>query len=232
MCAAWALTKQELVDRIETLHRRLSGRESPTYQERKLIDDAINAAMHDICLDRGISRWRFIQADDTEATTADTAYVDLDENIFNVINGTVRIESESQVLSPMSLEYNYSSDPDQSDTGVPQYYCFDSSDDVEVMRMRLKPIPDAAYTISFVSESIPDEDSIASFPAWTHACLKDKATENALRDLGFFNEAMPFKQSYEKRKQNNKESQGHDTPIHINRVGAQQKRGLQSRLPD
>ena len=106
MCAAWALTKQEVVDGIETIYRRLSGRESPTYQERKTIDNAFNAAMHDMCLDRGISSWRFTQVADTEDTTADTAYVDLDENIFNVISGTVRIAAENITLSPMSLEYN------------------------------------------------------------------------------------------------------------------------------
>lgn len=230
--AAWSMTKQEIVDGIEILFRRLSGRESPTYLERKTIDNAINAAMHDLCLDRGIGSWRYRQADDTEDTTVDTAYVDLDENIFNVINGTVRIEVENITLSPMSIEYNYSSDPNQDDTGTPDHYCLESSSDAETMRMRLKPIPNAVFTISFVGESIPDEDSISSFPAWTHACLKDKATENALRDLGFFNEAMAFKQSYEKRKQDNKASQGLDVPIHVNRVGVQPRRGIQSRIQD
>jgi hypothetical protein len=229
----WSLTKSEITDGIEVLIRRLSGRETLTYLEKKILDNALNAAMQDLCLDRGISRWRFIQTSDTEDTTANTAYIDLDENIFNVINGTVRIEAENITLSPMSLEYNYSSDPDQNDTGMPQLYCLDSSGDAETMRMRLKPTPDAVFTISFVGESVPDKDSISSFPAWTHACLKDKATENALRDLGFFNESVPFARSYEKRKQDNKASQGTDTPIHINRVGyVSSGRGIQSRLPD
>ena len=99
--------------------------------------------------------------------------------------------------------------------------------------MRLKPIPDAVYTIAFIGESVPDEDSISTFPVWTHACLKDKATENALRDLGFFNESVPFQLSYKKRIQDNKASQGHDGPRHINRVGhVSAGRGIQSRLPD
>ena len=83
--ALWALTKQEIIDRIETILRRLTDRETPTYQEKKTIEDAINAAIIDLCLDRGISRWRFIQADATVATTAGTQYADLDAKIFNIV---------------------------------------------------------------------------------------------------------------------------------------------------
>jgi hypothetical protein len=236
--AVFAHTKQEIVDRIETLLRNLLGRESPTYQERKTIDDAINAAIVDLCLDSGISNWRFLLTDDTEVTTADTAYVDLDENIYNVVSGTVRIEAENATLEPMSLEYNYTTDPDQNDTGQPQFYALESSGDAETMRMVLKPIPNAAYTIAFVGESIPDEDSISTLPAWMHSCLKDKAILNALRDLGlsdrFPGTIANFTASYEKRKQDNKSSQGHDIPIHINRPYRVPRfsRGIQSRLPD
>lgn len=235
--AAWSLTKQEIVDGIENLLRRLTGKESPSYQDRKTIDNAFNAALTDLCMDKGISHWRFLQAADTEDTVAATAYVDLDENIFNVISGTVRIEADNVTLSPMSIEYNYSQDPDQNDTGRPELYALSSSTDAETMRMILKPIPDAVYTISFMGESVPDEDSISSFPVWTHACLKDKATINALIDLGMADRAAitiaALVDSYEKRKQNNKASQGHDIPRHINRPFSVHHGGsLESRCPD
>ncbi len=235
--AIFALTTTEIKDGIETLLRNLTGRESPTYGERKIIGNSLNAAIVDLCLDRGVSKWRAIQADSTVDTTASTAYVDLDANIFNVISGTVRIEAENLTLSPMSIEYNYVTDPDQDDTGTPAFYAIDSSADPEQIRLRLKPIPNAVFTISFVSESIPDEDSIASFPSWTHACLKDKATLNTLRDLGLaerFPQTMAtFAVSYEKRKEDNKASQGLDIPRHINRpYKVRRSRGIQSRLPD
>lgn len=231
--ALWALTKAEIISRIETILRRLTGRETPTYQERKTIEDAINAAIIDLCLDAGVSRWRFIQADCTVDTTANQSYADLDANIFNVITGTVRIESENATLSVTTLEHIYAGDPGVESTGRPIYYALDSTTDPETMRMRFWPQPDSSYTVSFVGESIPDEDSISSFPSWTHACLKDKATENALRDLGLFDASIAFKYSYEKRKQDAKASQGHDGPIYINRVG---RRGYyqspQDRKPD
>jgi len=235
--AAWSLTKQEIIDSIENLLRRITGQESPSYKDRKTIDNAFNAALIDLCLDRGISHWRFIQTDDTEDTTANTAYVDLDENIFNIVSGTVRIEADDVTLDPMSIEYNYTQDPDQNWTGRPQFYAVDSSGDAETIRMRLKPIPDAVYTIAFVAESVPDEDSISSFPVWTHACLKDKATMNALLDLGVAEQApvtmAGLNLSYEKRKQDNKTSQGLDIPRHINRPYSVYRGGsLESRCPD
>lgn len=231
--ALWSLTKQEVTNRIETILRRLTGKETPTYQEKKTISDAFNAAIIDLCLDSSISRWRFIQSDKTAATTNGTQYVDLDANIFNIVSGTVRIEAEDVNLHPAELEFIYSSDPGRDDNDQPVWYAIDSSDDPETIRMVFKPIPDAAYTVAFVAETIPDEDSISSFPSWTHACLKDKATENALRDLGLFNESIPFNRSYEKRKQDNKASQGLDTPRHIRRAsGTSIYRGLESRLPD
>lgn len=231
--ALWALTKNRIIDQIETILRRLTNKETPTYQERKTIEDAINAAIIDLCLDNSISRWRFIQSDETATTTNGTQYADLDANIFNIVSGTVRIEDKDVNLYPAELEFIYSSDPGRDDTGQPVWYAIDSSDDPETIRMVFKPIPDAAYTVAFVAETIPDENSISSFPSWTHACLKDKATENALRDLGLFNESMPFKMSYEKRKNDNKSSQGLDTPRHIRRAsGVSIYRGLESRLPN
>lgn len=230
--ALWALTKAELVNGIETLLRRLTGQETVTYQEKKTIENAFNAAIVDICLDRGVSRWRFIQTDKTATTTASTAYVDLDANIYNVVSGTVRIEAENITLNPMTLEYMYSSDPDRDYEDTPMNYALDASSDAETMRMYFLPIPNAALTVSFVAEVLPDEDSISSFPSWTHHCLKDKATANALRDLGLGDHAIPFERSYERRKQDAKVSQGHDGPVHIRKHRGIQHRDLQSRLPD
>jgi hypothetical protein len=230
--ALWSLTKAEIISRIETILRRLTGQESCTHQEKLLIADAFNAALIDMCMDRGISRWRFIQSDETEDTTSGTAYIDLNANVFNVVSGTVRIEAENATLQAKSLEAIYSGDPGIEATGRPIYYALDSTTDAETMRLRLWPEPDATYTIAYVGESIPDEDSISSFPSWTHACLKDKATANALRDLGLLDQSRIFEASYETRKQNAKANEGHDGPRYINRIGqVSRHRSAHDRLP-
>lgn len=215
--AVFSQTVAKVKTKIEVLVRRLSGKTNLTYDERQIVSDAINEAMQEICIDRGISRWRFLQTADTEDTTASTAYVDLDENIFNVISGTVRIASEDKILQVASLEYIYSTDPDQDDESCPDYYAFDSSGDPETIRLIFKPIPDAVYTISFIAESIVDEDSISSFPAWMHGAIIDLSTSIALRRLGLGDPSF-YEQQYNKRRQNAKASQGHDGAMHINRV--------------
>jgi hypothetical protein len=229
--AVWSLTKAEIQNNIETLVRRLSGQENLSYQERQSTSDAINAAMMDICLDYGISRWRFMQSDVTATTTASTSYVDLDENVFNVISGTVRIESEDRTLSAWDLEAIYQADPEGDETGVPQRYALDSSGTANTMRMQFWPIPNAAYTVSFVAETIMDEDSVSSFPSWLHAALKDRATQLALRDLGFFQQSMIYAASYQERLKMAKASQGSDAPMAIRRVGTIIKDNIQSRCP-
>lgn len=230
--ALWSTTKANIENRIETILRRLTGQETVTHQEKKAIQDSINQAIIDVCMDSGISRWRFIQADNTATTVASQQYVDLTAGIFNVVSGTVRIEAENKTLQEASLEFIYMTDPDRDDENEPDYYAVDSSSDPESIRLVFKPIPDGVYTIDFVGESIPDEDSISSFPSWMHGCLKDKATENALRDLGLLVQAMAYKASYEKRKQDAKASQGYDGPRHIRKSTMTVFRGLQSRVPD
>ena len=185
--------------------------------------------MIDICMDYGISRWRFLQAADTEDTTADTSYVDLDENIFNIISGTVRIASENATLAVWDLEAIYQVDPDANETGRPQMYALDSSGTAGIIRMQLWPIPDAVYTIAFVAEKIMDEDSVSSFPPWLHTALKDRSMQLALRDLGFFQEAVVYGLSYQERLKMAKDSQGTDVPMVIRRMGAVISDNLQSR---
>lgn len=230
--AIWSQTVAEIKVKIEVLVRRLSGKANLTFGERQIVSDAINEAMQDICIDRGISRWRFLQTADTEDTTASTAYVDLDENIFNVISGTVRIPDENVTLEAASIEYIYSTDPDQDDEACPQYYAFHSSGDPETIRLIFKPIPDAVYTVYFIAESIVDEDGISSFPAWMHGAITDLSTSIALRRLGLGDPDF-YERKYKDRKQNAKASQGHDGPQYINRVNyIPPGYPLESRLPD
>ena len=113
---------------------------------------------------------------------------------------------------------------------MPRYYAFDSSSDPETIRLVLWPKPDAAETIRFEAETIIEEDSVDSFPSWMHAAVTDKAKENALRDLGFFNEAIVLGANYEKRLQQNKANQGGDSPMHIRRWKPFIRTNLESRI--
>jgi hypothetical protein len=228
--AIWSQTHAKIKIKIEVLARRLSG-QNLTYDERQIVSDAINEALQQICVDRGVSRWRFLQTADTEDTTASTAYVDLDENIYNVISGTVRIASEDKTLEVASIEHIYSTDPDQDDESCPDYYAFDNSTDPETIRLIFKPIPDAVYTISFIAESIVDEDAVTSFPAWMHGMVIDLATSIALRRLALGDPEYYYRK-YRERRNDAKESQGHDGPQYINRVNyPPPDLPLQSRTP-
>jgi hypothetical protein len=225
-------TKADITQRIETLLRRLMNKESFSYLEKKIISDAINMAMQDVCLDSGVSRWRFLQENDTIDTVPGTSYVDLDANVFNVISDTVRIVNDQTLLYYTELEDIYSTDPGAQQIGRPQFYALDSSSDPETIRLKLWPTPDAVYTISLVQEKIIELDGISSFPSWMHSLLSDKAKENTLRDFGFFVESEVFKNSYTDRKNNAKISQGHDGAQHIRRVGLPRSNvGFESRIP-
>jgi hypothetical protein len=201
------------------------------YQEKKLISDAINAAMVDIITDYSVTRWQFNTSDYTVATTANTSYVDLTAAVFKVVTGTPRIEADDVTLQLVSLEQIRQMDPGDDQTGRPDYYAIDSSGTAGTIRLELWPIPDAAYTIDYTAEIIMDEDSTTTFPNWLHAALKDKSTENALRDLGLFGEALQFKLSYEERLKHAKGSQGHDAPIAVPRRRIIYRSNIQSRLP-
>lgn len=229
--AIWSQTVAKVKTKIVALVRNLSGKSTINYEQRQIVSDAINEAMQDICLDRGVSRWRFLTSAVTADTTASTAYVDLTENVYNVVSGTVRIEAENVILLPASLEYIYQADPNRDYEGCPEYYAFDASDDAETMRLVFRPIPDAVYTVAFVAETIIDEDGISSFPAWMHGMLIDLATSIALRRLGLGDPDF-YERKYKKRKQNAKASQGHDGPMYINRAGViPYQDNLQSRCP-
>ena len=227
--AVWSLTKAKMADRIETLYKKYTGGSVITYYERRCIDDAINAALQDVCLDYSVSRWRFLTEEVSATASSGVAYVDLTENIYNVISGTVRITSEDATLSEVSLEWLNGVDPDRSSSGAPSSYVLASSGTAGQIRMLLYPTPDSAYTITFNSELLIDEDEATAFPPWMHACLLDKCKDNALRDLGYGNEAMIFERYYEKRLANAKAANESDGPQSVARVTVSTNRNLQSR---
>ena len=100
--AIWSTTKQDIVNRIETLIRSLRGKETITYGERQVISDAINTALIDVTLDYGVEHWRFLRSETTATTVVGQNFVDLAANIFKVVAGTVRIRTFA--LAPKTIE--------------------------------------------------------------------------------------------------------------------------------
>ena len=82
------------------------------------------------------------------------------------------------------------------------------------MRMLLRGIPDAVYTIALKVESIPDEDGISTFPGWYHPALRSLSTAIALENLGLDGRADQGR--YAERLKNIREKmRGRSGPIHI-----------------
>lgn len=198
------------------LVRRLSGKEVITYLEHTAIDNAISAAIIDIQTDIGSPNWKFNRQSLTATVTSGTNYIDLPTNVTNVVSGTVILDSDDTIFSTTDLEGFKQLDDEE--TGSPYIYCLDANGATNI-RMYLYPIPDANDTIRYVAETVSNTDAATDIPTWMHALLKDKATENALRDLGFPVQWQPFAQSYNLRCKQYKEHQSDNTPSYIGRSG-------------
>jgi hypothetical protein len=154
-----------------------------TGAEQFAIFGAINEALIDIGLEPGIDVPKAIMSDTTAATTADTNYVDLDAAIVNVVDGTVRIVAEDTILERISLAEFYAIDPGEDTASTyPTAYALDT-DGAGAIRLRLRTIPDAAYTINMNVETLPDEDTVGDLPDWYHPALRSLATALSLEIL-------------------------------------------------
>jgi len=213
--AVWDRTKNELQRHIETTVRSArKGVAVITAEDRFSIFGAINEALIDISLERGIDVPKTVTSDTTVDTVADQAYVDLAAAVVNVVDETVRIVAEDQILSPMSISEFYALDPGEDITAsFPTRYAIDTNGS-GVMRLLLRDTPNSVKTIALKVESMPDEDSISSLPGWYHGMLRSLATSIALESLG-----LPIgthQQRYKERLKNIREKQrGRTGPQHI-----------------
>lgn len=214
--AVWTRSKAELQKGIEIKIRALRGRAQMTSDERFAIFGAINEAIVDLSIERGLDAPKVITVADTEDTTAGTNYVDLDSEVISVVDGTVRIVAEDIILTRFEggIADFYRFDPGEDISSTfPYYYCLDT-DGSGVFRMLLRPIPDGTYTIAMKVEKVPDEDSISTFPGWYHPTLRSKATSIALESLGLDGRADEAR--YRSRLINIREKmRGHSGPFHI-----------------
>jgi len=213
--AIWERTKNELQRHIETTVRSMRGNVAIiTAEERFTIFGAINEALIDISLERGIDVPKTVMSDTTADTVANQGYVDLDAEVIQVIDGTVRIESEGQILSPMSISDYYALDTKENITApFPTRYAIDTNGSGAI-RLLLRDTPDSVKTIDLKVESMPDEDEVGALPGWYHGLLRSLATAIALENLGL--SGLVHQARYEERLKNVREKQrGRSGPQHI-----------------
>ncbi len=182
--SVWSLTKEKLQESIEGTVRGARGNLAfITVQDRRAIWSAINEALIDISLERGIDVPKTVMSDTTVATVASQNYVDLGSSVIQVVNGTVRIISEDMILSRISIKQFYRIDPGEDiSSSFPTLYAIDT-DGSGVMRLLLRDTPDAVYTINLKVESMPEEDAVSDLPGWYHGMLRSLATAIALEAL-------------------------------------------------
>jgi hypothetical protein len=213
--AVWSITFNQIVSSIVHLFKEQTSRKVATYTEQEVIRNSVNEALQQLSEERGVPRWEYNQAAIQLTCVANQKYVDLPTTAMTLITGTVRIETEEQYLSPISMEALYGIDIDRDETGVPSCYAHDTTA-AGVTRLQLYPVPDSAYTIDAYCESINDTSSIASLPPWFIGCVLDLATAIAMRRLGFGN-PLQYMMAYEHALLNHKDKQGYDGPTSINR---------------
>jgi len=214
--AVWSTTKNDLQRSIEVKVRALRARALVTGDERFIIFGAINEAIIDLSIERGLDAPKVITSETTVDTVAEQNYVDLASTVVNVVDGTVRIVAEDTILTRFS-------------GGIPDFYRFDPGEDISATyptyyalgtdgsgttRLHLRCTPDAIYTIALHVESVPDEDSISTFPGWYHPALRSLSTAIALENLGLDGRADQAR--YNERLKNIRDKmRGHSGPIHI-----------------
>lgn len=213
--AKYSLSISELRERIKVIVRRLAAPLTLTRQQVITINDSINEAIIDLSTERATDI-KVITTDTTVTTTANQNYVDLASGVIGVSNGTVRIISERVILTRIDLDQFYALDVEETATGTPSVYAIDSSGTADIIRMRLRDIPDSAFTINMTVSTIPDEDSISTISSYVHGMLASLATSIALESLGYPVEGQAYQARYNERLKNYVSQQRGDSgPIHI-----------------
>jgi hypothetical protein len=185
--ASWSTSFDGAVRDIKVLFRNITGRKNPTFQEVELIRSSVNEALQRIGTKAVGRPYRFLNKEVSKATTAGTDYIDLEADILNIHQGTVRITSEDTMLCEASLPLVKQIDVgDDFSQSVPLLYALDSADaGPNYIRMRLFPTPDAAYTVTMTTTKILGAEGIGNIPSYMTGTLLDLSTAIAMRRVGF-----------------------------------------------
>lgn len=221
-------TVNDIKSETEALFQSATGKRSLSASQMDIVYSSIVDSFQLVLMEYGVERFRFQEEDDTLTTTSGTAYVDLDEYVYHIKGGTVRIPSQNQMLSLIDERDIFRRDPNLEETGVPTHYYYDTSDDPNIIRMALWPTPDAAYSISLVTLKFP-ADTITEFPVVLNMAIKSKAKELACIGLGMASYSAQFRGIYEEAIAKVKDGYENDGPRHVGRrISAQAGRPIWS----
>ena len=225
-------TVNDIVSETQQLHRNITGRQTMTAIEVDIVRSAIIDAYQLVLLEYGVATFTFHESTFEVDTVAGQDYVDLDEYVFRVVTGTARIIAEEACLGLIDEETIYQSDPGANAEGRPYAYAYTGSDDPNIVRLTLWPIPDNTYTITMKVLKLPT-DVITNFPTTLMSAIKNKAKQLAVVGLGMPQHAGSFKGLYEEVIAKIKDGYDGDGPRHVQRRQFSEVcRSVEGRIPD
>ena len=207
-------TVTDIKTEMEILYRNITGKPSLSAGEADIVYSAIVDAYQTVIKEYGVTDFRFQKQDDTETTTAGTNYVDLDEYIYRIVSGSVRIPAEHITLGLIDEVAIFNIDPNDEQTGPPRSYAYKNSTDPNIIRMRLWPTPDAAYSISLQVLQYPT-DVITNFPTDLMIAIKNMAKSLSCLGLGLTQYQVGFDRVYEKAMPQIKDGYEDDGQKHV-----------------
>lgn len=228
--SVWTSTYDKILNSISFLYQRASAKEQVSFQERQIIGDAVNEALVQVLVSRGVDRWNFNLSHQTATLTGGSREVTLPQGTLSVLSGTVRIPSEKITLYPTNLECVLGSDPSNEVDGIPIFYAFDSTTDPNNPKLLVAPVPNRDFDLSFSVERLTDKDATSSFPVYLHGPVTDLATAIAMRRLGFGNPSL-YEAAYRDGEMNANNKLGDDGPMHIQKANLTPPQpGIQHRI--
>lgn len=226
-------TVDDIKSEMEILYRNITGKPSFTAGDADIVYGSIIDAYQRVLREYGIVQFRFQIIEDTLDTVSGQNYVDLDEYVFKIQKGSVRIPAQDQVLGLIDEVTIFQGDPRDEVTGVPTSYAYKNSTDPNIIRVRLYPTPDAVYTI-YLNQFIYPTDVMTNFPTDLVSAIKFKAKALSCLGLGIGNYQPGFDREYEIAINQVKDGYDDDGPKHVGRTFLSSDAGgsIESRISD
>jgi len=215
---------------MEILYRNITGKPSFTAGEADIVYSSIIDSYQMVISEYGVSNFRFQEEDITATTVANQNYVDLDEYVYKVVSGSVRIPLRNVTLSLIDEVAIFQHDPGDDESGEPTSYAYKNSGSPNIMRLRLYPTPTTAYVIHLKVLKYPT-DAITNFPADLMMAIKNKAKELSCLGLGLVQFMTRFEDKYEESIAKVKDGYNNDGPKHVSRSCIQiPRRSIEGRI--
>lgn len=223
-------TVDDIKSEMEILYRNMTGKPSFTAGEADIVYSSIVDSYQIVLQEYGVANFRFQEQDIVVSTVPERNYVDLEEYVYKVVSGSVRIPAQDVTLSLIDEVAIYQHDPRDEERGEPTSYAYKNSGDPNVMRLRLYPTPAQVYVIHLKVLQLPT-DIITNFPTQLMSAIKNKAKSLSCLGLGLPQLRAPFDSEYESSLAQIKDGYDNDGPKHISRSYIQvPRRSIEGRI--